>query len=448
MAPVFTNAGPVYQTPVIAYQPGIGVVQTRALPTEKTYRTGGSNAEGNIAVGNDNTVFSYSPISGLTATYDGGLTWQSVEPPAGCAGPGYDHTVFYAAGRLFLTGSSTPKVNISDTQGQTWSATCGQQAPGAEVSWNADRANIFAGPSSVRAAKQPSAGYPDMVYYCGQSVRGNDEPGTFFTLCEHSYDGGVTWTNSNNPVFTQPMNGCDALANGGRWTPDISVPSVGPDGTVYVPKQFCGHPYVAMSTDNGDTWTQVQVSDNVAISGQYGGYELGSAADTHGDVFVTWIGADGKPYLSVSKNHGHSFAPPIMFAAPGVNTAFWPWLSIDSQGRLDIEYAGTSGTGNTDPSEQWFEYLAEIPFPTSGAHPLIYTATTTPTADPWLIGAGGPDRAPLNCGCDYTGVATSPSGNTWARTTDDGPGNLGELASVLSAPPECPQPNQKSCIVG
>ena len=124
-----------------------------------------------------------------------------------------------------------------------------------------------------------------------------------------------------------------------------------------------------------------------------------------------------------------------MYAAPGVHTAFWPFVSIDPRGRLDLIYMGTSSTGYNDPSEQWFEYMAEVPNPTSGSHPLIYTATTTPSSYPWLIGAGGPDRAPLHCGCDYVGVASTANGTAWSLTFDNNSRQLGALASVLSPPP-------------
>jgi hypothetical protein len=231
------------------------------------------------------------------------------------------------------------------------------------------------------------------------------------------------------------MNGCDALAAGGRWTPDIAVGSVGPDGTVYVAKQFCGKPYLAMSRDNGNTWTRVRVANTELVSGQYGGYELSAEANAQGDVFVMFIGANDLPYLAVSLNHGRTFGTPIMVAAPGVRTAFWPFMSIDSHGRLDLLYMGTTSTGYTLPSEKWFEYLAEVPFPTIGPHPLIYTATTTPKSYPWLVGPGGPDRAPLNCGCDYVSVASAPSGAAWGLTDDYGPRQLGQLASVLGPPP-------------
>lgn len=196
----FTNAKPVFSTKAFAYEPGIGTVKT-PVPKEKTFQSGGVTGEGQVQVAGNGDVFQLSPSStdGLRRSTDGGRTWTVIQPPSTppCAGTGYDHTIWVGAGRLFLAASDTPQVNMSDTSGTTWSSTCGQQAPGAEVSWNADRANIFGGPPSPRAKKQPYTGYPDMVYYCGQSVRGNDEPGTFFTLCEHSYDGGKTWTNSN-----------------------------------------------------------------------------------------------------------------------------------------------------------------------------------------------------------------------------------------------------------
>lgn len=437
----FTNSGPVFQTQAFAYEPGMGKVSVPSLPTEKTYQTGAlagqAGEEGDLAVAPNGDVFINTATGGLIASYDQGTTWQTITPPPGCAGTGYDHTVAYDAGRLFFTSSDTPLVNFSDDNGATWSSTCGKQAPGAEESWNADRANIFAGPASPEGTK-PTTSFPDVAYYCGQSVKGNDEPGTFFTLCEHSFDGGATWTNANEPVFTEPLNGCDAVANGGRWTPDISGGTVGPDGTVYIAKQFCGEPYLAMSRDNGNTWTRVQVSphSNVGItSGQYGGYEQGIAADKYGDVFFTWIGANGLPYLAVSRDHGKTWSKPIMYAAPGVNTAFWPFISLDSQGRLDMIYMGTSAASYSDTSAQWFEYMAEMPNPMSGAHPLIYSATTTPPSYPWYTGAGGPDRAPLNCGCDYVGEASAANGGTWGMTFDNGSKHLGVLGSVLIPPP-------------
>jgi hypothetical protein len=442
-------AGPVFVNQAFAYQPG-GVASTSGqLPTEETYVTGAGNAEGNIAVSGSGAVFVNPGTSGgIVRSADHGQTWTGVQPPAStpaCAGAGTDHTIWddQTTGRLFTAGSSSPHVNFSDDGGTTWSATCGAQSSTALPSINADRASIFGGPPSPTAPTQPSATYPDMVYYCGQSVPGNNEPGTTQTVCEHSYDGGVTWTNAASSVFTETLPTClPSNTFGGQWTPDIAVGSVGPDGTLYIAKPFCGEPYLAMSHDHGDTWTRVQIAANGTVGGQYGGYESAAVADKSGNVYYMWIATDDHPYLAVSHDHGSSWGAPMMVAAPGVNTAFWPNLAIDNAGHVAMLYMGTSSTGYADASEAWFGYLAVIENPTD-PQPVIEAAPSTPPGHPLLVGAAGPDRAPTTCGCDYVGIATGPDGAVWALFYDNhGTGSLNALAARLffpSAPTDVPE---------
>ena len=90
-------------------------------------------------------------------------------------------------------------------------------------------------------------------------------------------------------------------------------PLVGPDGTLYVPKRFNSQPWIAISHDEGLTWTDVQIADNGS-----GGEANRGALDSAGNVYYAWVdGAHHEPYLAYSRDRGRTWSKPIALAPSG-----------------------------------------------------------------------------------------------------------------------------------
>ena len=137
-------------------------------------------------------------------------------------------------------------LNYSDDKGASW--TTNPLACGNIV---VDHKTIV----TARPTSLPTVGYPNVVYWCSNRVADS--------TCGRSLDGGITWTATGTPAYT----GYDPAAGGlcGGLTGHLAAD---PDGRIFLPKGHCGHPWVAISDDEGTTWTRVQVSNVSATEGR------------------------------------------------------------------------------------------------------------------------------------------------------------------------------------
>jgi hypothetical protein len=340
--------------------------------------------------------------------------------------------------RLFTSDINNlpcPSVGVSADEGATWSETvaCGLT----------DHQNIFTGPPP-KAGPKP-AGYADVVYYC--SIDGGAEAGfSKATSCLKSLDGGVTFDRTGDPAYQvapdQAAEESPLRCDGGTGPGFVDDA-----GTVYLPRGFCGDPTLAISRDEGKTWTRVKVSGKALATqllslGTPGGgqvrvwnHEAGVVADGRGLVYYTWVaGADRLPYLAVSRDGGKTFGPAQMIAPPGITQAWNPAIDIGDDGRLVIAWIGSTdaprppfevpGQPNATPTEAegpdyskvtWNGYMTVVP-DASDPRPLIYTASVNDPADPFLKGACDAVR----CGAefDFIDVVAAPDGTAWASFAD------------------------------
>ncbi|MGH2730199.1 MAG: sialidase family protein, partial [Actinomycetota bacterium] len=265
---------------------------TSQAPDGRFYRLGINGWEPTIGVDKKGRIFYQARHSNLAPqvvrSTNEGHTWKIVSPMIGGAPaqPMSLDPILHLdkdTGRVF-TNNIPPDItcqpiSFTDDAGESWTTTyiCG----------HFDHQNIFTGPPP-EGGDQP-LGYPNVVYYCAINLVMLSGTSTA-TTCGRSLDGGLTWIHSGEPAYLTPVGEeegglpwCDGAVGHGY---------VGPDGTVYLPRVWCGRPFVSISRDEGLTWDQVRVSKMGGVA-----HEAGVVADSQGNLYYTWIGSDRLPYL-------------------------------------------------------------------------------------------------------------------------------------------------------
>jgi hypothetical protein len=325
-----------------------------------------------------------------------------------------------ATGRVFANQLLLPcqQTSISDDGGKAWTAAIANCD-------EADHQTLFAGPPPA-SASQPS-GYPNVVYDCAINAIALSGTTSTATTCDRSLDGGQTYTPAGQPAFVadpakdMPPGTCDGATGHGF---------VDRHGTVYLPRGWCGQPYLAMSKDEGASWTRVQVAGNGMDSDDAGAspdHEAGVVVDSSGNIYYTWVAADFKPYLAISRDGGQHWSASLMVAPPGVRQAMLPALAIspdDAPGHLAFAFMGSANA----PAEPhpltaarygndvtWNGYLVT----TNDAldrSPSFTGGTVNDPSAPFIRGSCGPHRCQAEY--DFIDVEISPSGQPWAVFVD------------------------------
>lgn len=282
-------------------------------------------------------------------------------------------------------------LSMTPDDGRTWQSNSSFACPGA------DYEKIAGGPAP-KGGEQP-VGYPNVLYGC------TNGPVPFFVVgpsraCYKSLDGGASWVFAGAPVPSPLAPGCLHFQE---------PQAVGPDGTLYVPLSCGSDPSipmvrVAMSGDEGRTWSYVEVPTADVGNGAdlIGGVTL--AVDRANGLYVVWRGEDGKPYLASSRDKGASWKGPFNVAKPGVTTGGpTPQVAAREPGHVAIGYYGST----KDP-EVLHGFLTES-FDGQAAAPTFQSAQLNATDDPLYFPVSG-GTLPRN---DYLGVAIGPDGEPW-----------------------------------
>ena len=442
-----THAGPS----AVAHHGSGRVIQTSApAPYPQLFPTGDFTIEPNIGVTSSGALFvdvlrcgvapgAYQPT--VLRSTDDGQTFHDVSPSLSGhpTHPLTEDPYLYVDKRTDRVFSADID-NVGGCQPLSWSDDGGKSWTDTQTGCSlADHENIFAGPPPPAGTK-PS-GYPDVFYYCAIDA-GALLQISKATSCVVSTDGGMTSARSGQPAYTpdpsivaQNPPQCDGGTGPGF---------VDSHGTVYLPRGWCGQPYLAISRDEGQTWDHVQVAKigmGVQNDGATDGlpaynHEAGVRADGHGDLFYVWVAHDRLPYLAVSRDGGTTWSAPVMFGAPGMRQAWNPTIDIAPGGRIAMGYVASSDAprapssdGTEDASRYrnttWNGYITFTDDPLSN-DPTFYTASVNDPSRP-LIRASSTlaSDAAIPCGqarcgpeLDFLDLKMTRDGTPWAIFVD------------------------------
>lgn len=339
---------------------------------------------------------------------DGGLSWESVQPRI----PGDVTTVppttldpyVYVeeeSGRMFnpeLYAGCT-YMQFSDDEGESY-----ETSPLACGDYVNDHQTVFAGPPPPNLADSLSdPDFQEVLYYCFNRVVDAN--------CGRSLDGGRSFDPALGEEGGIAFYGFDPEAGGlcGGLHGHIATDS---EGRLFLPKGHCGFPWIGISEDGAETWQRVQVSDSVGAAAPH----LSVAVDAKDNVFFAWWdNADRLPYLSTSTDHGKTWSKPLMIAPPGVHEVNFPVIYAGDEGKIAINFPGTTVDDPEDKTRPWNQYIVASTNALA-ADPLFVSTTANPVSDPIHRG----DCLQRCAGMfDFIDVIVSPhDGDIWATATD------------------------------
>lgn len=413
----------------VAHHAGGSIVSSprrnQEAPRSRLYRTGALAAEPTLGVTSKGWIF-YTAFEGLglepavMRSKDEGATWEDVSPATGSqkrhviSGDPYTY-VDEDTDRVFtIDWVGCHLLSFSDDGGEGWTT-----APPAGCGVNTDHQTLFGGPP----VSSETQDYPNNIYLCSAGV-GTGQGIARVSVCSKSTDGGMTFVPTGEPPYANALD-CDGFTAHGY---------VGRDGTVYLPRGYCGQPQLAISKDEGATWKRVQVADtgmNTIVSSGYPDHEAGVVADGKGNIFYTWVAEDRLPYLTISRDGGESWEEPMMVGAPGLNEANLPGIAIGKDGAIAIVYMGTTEspgmpwTGSYE-DVRWSTYIT-MTTNALAKRPLFYSGPVNDPSDPVIVGTCGPFRCQAEY--DFIDIVISPRGEPWAVLVDACP-TAGPCASL------------------
>jgi hypothetical protein len=333
-------------------------------------------------------------------TTDNGKTWKNVSPNLGGENTHATTLDPYVwaderTGRIYTIDLTVACSILSwtDDAGKSW--TTNPLACGVPVN---DHQTLFGG---APATSSP-INYESVLYYCWNNVASS--------YCSKSLDGGLVWTATGSPAYEGA--GDDGFC-GGLHGHGV----VGPDGTVFLPREYCNRAYVAISKDEGLTWTRVRVAKMPTS----GGSDTSVAVDKAGNVYYMFVGGkDLLPYLVVSKNDGKTWSDPMMIGAPGLREANLPSVDALGNGKIAFSYMGSENVQVKKDERDyttatWNGYIG-MANKALKKRPVIYTGTVNAKNDPIYRQKCGPGR----CGAvfDFIDIEIAPDGTPWAPYVD------------------------------
>lgn len=415
-------------------------------------------AEPAVEVGTDGTVFfatkgeGYGDPTGARAgrvfvSRDEGFTWEETTPRllGQRATSGGDPDLYRdpLTGRVFFqlyTGHACLEVFWTDDQGRTWSTS-------RACDTGTDYPSIFSAPSRTL----PTQGYPNIVYACYNGLTA--------AQCSRSLDGGVFWTKTmfpypenleSRPLAFSGFLGYDCAGNTHAGRAGIGNQR---DGTIYIPKGFCGKSTIAASTDAGVSWRRIIVDETVGVWA-WNDQEARLALDAAGNLYYFWQDKDMMPRLAISRDEGATWGPPLNVSVPGLTVAMHPSLVAGDEGKVAFSYIGSRVRGGWDASATdatnatWHSFVG-FTLNALDESPVFATTTVDEPGDPLHRGPcyGGircypypcesPDRVgdPKEGFYDYLTMRISPKdGTVWTSLVDLCVGRCAEPGAMDDKP--------------
>ncbi|MDQ3916109.1 MAG: glycoside hydrolase [Actinomycetota bacterium] len=429
----------------IAHRAGGKVVNAPNAPDGRIYQVAERAIEPTIGITKKGDIF-YTASSGVTGvdvlrSTDDGATWENTSPRTPTGHKTHPLTldpyiyVDESTGRIFNIDLyvACSNLSFSDDNGETW--TTNPLACGRPVN---DHQTLFSGPPAL----SPTTVFPEVVYYCWNDFSAGSS-------CSKSLDGGITWSPTGSPAFAgidlnseeRPGDRCGGFHGHGV---------VGKDGTVYLPKEYCGQPWLGISKDEGATWTRVQVAGNTT---ERLGSDTSVAVDAKGNVYYAYETENQKLFLVTSKDGGERWSKPMMVGAPGVKEVTLPTLDVGDPGKVAIAYMGSENSRfarcKPDCSDADYNGVTWNGYITMTANalarePLFYSGTVNAKNDPLYIG-----RCDFSNRCspilDFIDVEIAPDGTPWGAFVDPcgsvcasagtNDGSLAVIGRLVGGPP-------------
>ncbi|HEV2757142.1 MAG TPA: sialidase family protein [Actinomycetota bacterium] len=398
----------------VAHYAGGKVIKDRRIvasaPDARTYSPGIDAKEPTLGLTTDGDVF-FVGMEGQGASImrstDQGKTWEEKSPNAGGVGTHpvtLDPYVYVDewTDRVFTIDLAVACsfMSYSDDKGESW--VTNPLACGRPVN---DHQTLFSGPP----VSSPTVGYDNIVYYCWNDVATSS--------CSKSLDGGITWHVAGEPAF-HPAE-AEEGAPGTRHCGGLHGHGVvGDDGTIYLPKEHCEEPWVAMSRDEGKTWEHVRVAPRgTAIFGP----DPSVAVDSKGNVYYLYVEKNRLPYLAVSRNGGYSWSKPMMVGYPGLGEVALATLDAGGPGKVAIAYYGTDDVrGKIDEriydNAEW-NYYVTMSANVFERNPVFYSGPINDPSDPTALRECGPRRC--YDALDFIDVVVGPDGTPWTSFVDN-----------------------------
>jgi hypothetical protein len=117
-------------------------------------------------------------------------------------------------------------------------------------------------------------------------------------------------------------------------------------GYLYLPRGVCGQPWLAISYNEGGTWTHVQVANNgmARDDSAMADHEAAVRVDSLGTIYYSWVARDRIPYLAISRDGGRTWTQPIRVAPPNLKEADLPTMALGAPGKIEIGYLGSTNS--------------------------------------------------------------------------------------------------------
>ncbi len=372
-----------------AGEPSIGVDWNPNLPSLKhgTVNTGG-------------VAFFTANVNELRVSFDdcsspAGALWEDKTSPQTSVG-GLDPIGFvdHQTGRVFqsqLTGAGSI-LAFSDDDGETW-----LPSQGAGVPAGVDHQTVGGGPYNESATPPPPPHplSPNAVYYASQDAA------TAFAA--RSDDGGLTF-GAGVPMWSLVQ--CGGLHGHVK---------VAPDGTVYVPNKGCsGEQGVAVSTDNGLTWTIRTVPGSTP-----GDTDPSVGIGSDNTLYFGYQNGDGHPHMARSTDRGQTWLDRDVGGGFIQNCVFPEAVAGDGD-RAAFGFVGTPTGGNYQDADNfhgiWHFYIATT-YDRGNSYFLVDATPSDPVQIGSICTSGttcGDDRNLL----DFNDIAVDKEGRVLAAYAD------------------------------
>lgn len=308
--------------------------------------------------------------------------------------------------------------------GETWTP-----SQGGGLNSGIDHQTIGGGPYSPNLVPAPVTSYPNAFYYCSQSIAE--------ATCSRSDDGGLTFP-VGVPIYT--ITECGGLHGHVKVSPaadPLQPMTTGKFvGTVYVPNFDCNTAQgVSVSEDSGLTW-EVRRVPGSTIAGES---DPSVGIGANGTVYFGYQNGDGHPRIAVSRDQGRTWTnDQDVGTALGIQNIQFPAVVAGDDDRAAFTFIGTTTGGNDQAAGfpgVWHMYAAHT---FDGG--VTWTTVDVTPIDPlqkgcvWLAGGSNPCRNMLDFndatvdeegrvligyadGCIDTCLALDPNGPT--RKYDD-----------------------------